>query len=476
MKLRDYQLEAEKDIYNYIKDPKEKDPVVVVQPCGAGKSLLIAVTAKMTDKPVLVLQPSKELLEQNYDKFIHLGGEAYLYSASLGVKEKGKTTYGTPKTVITDVKLFKDVEVVIIDECHYHCSRGSVIHDILKEVKPKKVIGMTATPCMLHTTMATGTRLLMLPSTSKSIFKKIIHVTQVQHLVKNNYWSELEYFQESFNDKFLIKNSSGNDFTEDSIVKSYEANNTNGKIKETFHKMSKKGIKHILVFVPTVDIGEELVNKHLKDKVEMIHAKTPKKERKRILEDFKSGVLKGVVTVDVLTTGFDFPELDGIICARSTNSFAIFYQMLGRGVRIHKNKEKCTIVDLCGIVKRFGKVEDIVIEDFKQHGWAIFCSGDYVITGYDLSSNPITREEYLKMLNKKSTNYRKGAKGPIKNFWFGKHRGLPLERVPINYMSWMLANEEFNWYFRSDIPKNSVDEFKKELLEIIRNEQHRQIN
>lgn len=474
MKLRDYQERAKKDISDYLKSD-DKSPVVVVQPCGAGKSLLIAVSAQLSKKPVIVLQPSKELLEQNHDKLVKLGGEAYVYSASLGKREKGHITYATPKTLIKDVEDFLDVDVVIIDECHYNCTRGGDIHEIIKKLKPKKVIGLTATPCMLENNSDFSTKLQILTHTSKSIFKKIIHITQVKELVDNGYWSDLVYHKERFDGSALIKNSTGNDFTKDSIIRSYESNDTNEKIAETFRKMKRKGIKHILIFVPSIEIGESLMNKYLKDEVAMVHGKTPKKERERILTSFKEGRTKGVISVDVLTTGFDFPELDGIICARATNSFAIYYQMLGRGVRIHPNKEFCTIIDLCGIVDKFGKVEDITIEDLGTYGHAISISGDYIVTGYNLSGNILTKKEYMKMIMKKPSSFIVPT-GKLKTFWFGKHRGVILSKVPKSYIAWMLNNKEFNWYFHPNIEKQDVDNFKQDILNIIKNEQHREIH
>lgn len=474
MELRDYQERAKKDISKYLKS-SDKSPVVVVQPCGAGKSLLIAVSAQLSKKPVLVLQPSKELLEQNHDKLVKLGGEAYIYSASLGLKEKGHITYATPKTLKKDVEDFLDVDVVIIDECHYNCTRGGDIHEIIKKLKPKKVIGLTATPCILENNADFSTKLQILTHTSKSIFKKIIHITQVSELVENGYWSDLVYHKERFDGSDLRKNSTGNDFTKDSIIKSYETNDTNTKIADTFFRMKKKGIKHTLIFVPSIEIGEDLRDNYLDGEVAMVHGKTPAKERERILTSFKEGRTKGVISVDVLTTGFDFPELDGIICARATNSFAIYYQMLGRGVRIHKNKKFCTIVDLCGIVDKFGKVEDIIIEDFGVHGHAISVSGDYIVTGYDLSGNILTKNEYMKMITKKPSSSVTPT-GKLKTFWFGKHRGVNLSQVPKSYISWMLQNTEFNWYFHPNIEKQEVDKFKQYLLNIIKNEQHREIH
>jgi len=84
-----------------------------------------------------------------------------------------------------------------------------------------------------------------------------------------------------------------------------------------------------------------------------------KKEREEILSDFKSGKIKVVLNVGVLTTGFDFPELDCLILCRPTMSLSLYYQMLGRAVRPHNNKNYADIYDLCGNVKYFGRIETL---------------------------------------------------------------------------------------------------------------------
>jgi superfamily II DNA/RNA helicase len=78
-----------------------------------------------------------------------------------------------------------------------------------------------------------------------------------------------------------------------------------------------------------------------------------------ILSDFKTGKIKVVLNVGVLTTGFDFPELDCLILCRPTMSLSLYYQMIGRAVRPHKNKDYADIYDLCGNVKYFGRIETL---------------------------------------------------------------------------------------------------------------------
>lgn len=75
----------------------------------------------------------------------------------------------------------------------------------------------------------------------------------------------------------------------------------------------------------------------------------------------------------VLTTGFDYPELDTIVVARPTMSLVLWYQIVGRAIRPHRSKNSAWIVDLCGNIQRFGKVEDLHLVENKP--------GEYIING-----------------------------------------------------------------------------------------------
>ena len=72
--------------------------------------------------------------------------------------------------------------------------------------------------------------------------------------------------------------------------------------------------------------------------------------------------------------GFDFPALDTIILARPTMSLALYYQMVGRAIRPYEYKDGW-VVDLCGSISKFGKVEDLTIEVEGQEKWIITSNG-----------------------------------------------------------------------------------------------------
>ena len=94
-----------------------------------------------------------------------------------------------------------------------------------------------------------------------------------------------------------------------------------------------------------------------------------------ILKHFKTGEIPVVANVGVLTTGFDYPELDTVVMARPTMSLAMWYQIVGRAIRPHPNKEAGWIVDLCGNINRFGYVENLKLVDGGNGKWAVFSNG-----------------------------------------------------------------------------------------------------
>lgn len=94
MKLREIQKAPVDKGINFFKLEKPKNSLIVA-PTAFGKSLVIANIANALPDKTLVLQPSKELLEQNYNKLKILGGEASIFSASVGIKEYGQITYAT---------------------------------------------------------------------------------------------------------------------------------------------------------------------------------------------------------------------------------------------------------------------------------------------------------------------------------------------------------------------------------------------
>jgi DNA repair protein RadD len=94
-------------------------------------------------------------------------------------------------------------------------------------------------------------------------------------------------------------------------------------------------------------------------RVELITGETPDAQRAEYLKLFKSRGIKYLVNVNVLTTGFDAPNVDCICLLRPTASPGLYYQMVGRGFRVSPDKEDCLVLDFAGNVRRHGPVDQI---------------------------------------------------------------------------------------------------------------------
>jgi DNA repair protein RadD len=81
------------------------------------------------------------------------------------------------------------------------------------------------------------------------------------------------------------------------------------------------------------------------------------------LEDFKIGRIRALTSVDVLTTGYDEPGIDAIALLRPTQSPGLYYQMCGRGLRLHSEKKDCLVLDFAGNVLRHGPIDMIEIRE-----------------------------------------------------------------------------------------------------------------
>jgi DNA repair protein RadD len=94
-----------------------------------------------------------------------------------------------------------------------------------------------------------------------------------------------------------------------------------------------------------------------------VTGQTPAKERDALLEDLRRGQLKYLCNVNVLTTGFDAPNIDCVALLRPTLSPGLYYQMVGRGFRLHPGKRDCLVLDFGGNVLRHGPVDQVRVAD-----------------------------------------------------------------------------------------------------------------
>lgn len=377
IQLRDYQKAASDKAVAFFLNPKIKHNGLIVIPTGGGKSWVIADIANRLNDNVLIFCPSKEILVQNYEKMVKICPfDCAVYSASVGQKQIAKITFATIGSAINHKEQFRHFKYVLVDEAHL-CNPKEGMYKEFFQTLNCKIIGLSATPYRLSSSRDFGSMLKFITRTRPCVFSEVIYQVQISTLLDMGYLSKLNYYPMNplgWNELNLKVNTTGADYTDKSVVKEYERIDFYGFLVSIVQRLlnPKSGVKRkgILVFTRFLKEAERLTWSI--PGTAIVSGETPKKERERILEAFKSGEIPVVANVGVLTTGFDYPELDTIVMARPTMSLALWYQIVGRAIRPHPNKKAGWIVDLCGNIKRFGEVKDLRLVDGGNGKWAVY--------------------------------------------------------------------------------------------------------
>lgn len=417
-----------------------------VCPTAFGKSLVIASIANKLSEKTLVLQPNRELLLQNSDKLKSLGGEYSYYSASMKEKSFHNLTYGTLQSLYKNGDDFFKMgyKNLIIDEADsYPREVKSMLHKFMVTSKINKCLGFTATPFKLVSfrdrKKITHSKLKMLTSYQREglNYSTIIHLTQISEMVENNYWCKLKYEVHDPPSGLLLYNSNNSDYLEESVLVFYKNSNLQEKIVKRVESSDRK---KILIFVPSVEHALSLESL-IPDSV-AIYGDMPISKRVFAINGYKSNVYRVAITVDVLSIGFDCPQIDMIIGGRPTMSLRWLYQAYGRGTRISDSKKDCLIVDFAGNFERFGRIEDLVFIKSNK-SYELYGSGGKQLTSKELST--------VHKLSRFTSSVV---------FPYGKYVGQPITNAPLSYINWWVKD------IGEDVPivYNEMIRIKKLLL------------
>jgi hypothetical protein len=96
-------------------------------------------------------------------------------------------------------------------------------------------------------------------------------------------------------------------------------------------------------------------------------------DRKIAVRDLSNGKIDVIFCVDIFNEGVDIPDLDTVMFLRPTESYVVFLQQLGRGLRKSKDKSHLTVLDFIGNYKRAHHIPLLLaganpMEDNKNYG------------------------------------------------------------------------------------------------------------
>jgi len=371
MLLRPYQDAAKAAVYDHLR-ARDDNPCVVI-PTAGGKTPVIASMCKdavgLWDGRVLILSHVKELLQQAADKLTAVCPEVRFGVYSAGLKRR-ETTH--PVIIASIQSVYRRAceldafDLILIDEAHLIPLEGDGMYRQFladaKLINPHvRIIGFTATPFRLKTGPI---------CTPDGFLNTICFEVGVRELIRDGYLTPLvSKAAEAKVDTSAIHVRAG-EFVDDEIEELMDQQElVEAACAEVVDCTRDRHA--VLLFASGVKHGGHIVDvlrqKHSID-CGFVTGETPTEERDSLLDRFRKGQLKFLCNVNVLTTGFDAPNIDCVALLRPTLSSGLYYQMVGRGFRLHPSKANCLVLDFGGNVLRHGPVDQIRVRQVRCGG------------------------------------------------------------------------------------------------------------
>lgn len=394
IELRDYQDACIVSIFDYFAEKASGNPLIAL-PTGTGKSVVYSGFIERALKlypgtKILILTHVKELIEQNYKAMKRLWktAPAGIYSAGLGIRQHHfPITFAGIASIHKRSQQFGHQDLIIIDEAHLVGDKESAmyIHFIqkMKKINPNlRVIGGTATKWRMGMGLLTNGNIfddVCFDLTDMKGFNWLLSEGYLKPLVPKPMKTEFD---------LSGVGSSAGEYKQNELQQAVDVDDLNQMaINEILEE--GKDRKHWLIFASGVDHALHLASLLTIGGVDCttVHSRMTDDERDANILGFRSGKYQAIVNYGVLTTGFDFPEIDLIAVLRPTKSSGLWVQMLGRGTRpvfaegydlsdrfgrleaiAHGGAPNCLVLDFARNTERLGPINDPVMPRKKGEG------------------------------------------------------------------------------------------------------------
>jgi len=345
MEQRKYQTEAIQNCRNSFGQGTKA--ALLVMPTGAGKTVVFSqITQSAVDKNnnVLILVHRRELIKQASEKLAAINVDHGIIAAKFKPKDS-PIQIASVQTLVRrlDTTKFKP-SLIIIDEAH-HAVAGSW-SKIINHYSDAILLGVTATPCRLD-----GRGL-------KEFFDDLIIGPTIPELVDLGYLSPHRVYAAPKPVVLDGLRTLAGDFAKDDLALRMNEYTIKGDIIEHWRKYAST--LPTIVFCVNIEHAEAVAEKFNESniKADIITGEMKTDDRDQVINDLSNGSTQVLVSVDVVSEGFDLPQVSCAILLRPTKSEGLYMQQVGRILRPQKDKV-AIVLDHVNNTREHGFVDDV---------------------------------------------------------------------------------------------------------------------
>jgi DNA repair protein RadD len=341
--LRVYQQRAIADTRTAIAGGS-RAPLLVL-PTGGGKTIIfsaIAQSAAAKGNRVLILVHRRELIHQASSKLQWIGLEHGIIAAGMPATDAPVQIASVQTLARRLARMDWQPGLIIIDEAH-HATAGQWAR-ILDHWPDAYRLGVTATPCRLS---GEGLR---------SAFDAMVLGPSVANLIGAGFLSPARIYAPPVVADLQGIRSRGGDYANDQAAAAMDRPTVTGDAIAHYQRLAAGqqaiafccNVKHAVSVCDafkTAGITAELLLGGTQD-------------RDQVVADFAAHRTRVLVTVDVVSEGFDVPAASCAILLRPTQSLGLYLQQVGRVLRPAPGKDAAIILDHVGNVLRHGFPDD----------------------------------------------------------------------------------------------------------------------
>lgn len=371
--LRPYQIKAVKECWDAL--IASDAPVLLMASVGAGKSLMLAhilLRMQKAGKRALCLVNNAELVRNNCATLIDEGGKASIYCAALGSKDaSAPLVFGTPQSVLNGINKNETIgkikfNIIIVDEAHAinYCNDRSGFMRILRHYKHQyrdmRVLGATGTNFRFKGSEIVG---------ESALFKSQVGNITTEKLIQDGYLIEptFEIDRNLVIDFSGVKIKQNGQFDQKQLelVVEKSARLTELICKQVVHIMETQQRRGVFFFATTKKHAYEILSHLPPEQSAIILGDTPQDERTHILEQARSGRIRYLVNIAIISVGVDIPAYDTIAYLRPTESLVLLVQTMGRVLRLSPstNKGEALVLDFSGNIERHRDWDNPILQD-----------------------------------------------------------------------------------------------------------------